>query len=99
MTSSSERLGQALSGLLARPAPEAGVSDVVAGIRPGVVAEPTTEEEVAAVLAFADREGLKVLVRGGGTQLGLGSPPRGGDILLSTACLATVLEHEPHDQT
>jgi glycolate oxidase FAD binding subunit len=64
-----------------------------------VVVEPATEEEVASVLAFADREGLKVLVRGGGTQLDCGLPPVGGDILLSTSRLDAVLEHEPHDQT
>jgi glycolate oxidase FAD binding subunit len=63
------------------------------------VVEPATEEEVATVLAFADREGLKVLVRGGGTQLTLGFPPTGGDILLGTGRLDKVLEHEPHDQT
>jgi glycolate oxidase FAD binding subunit len=63
------------------------------------VVEPTTEEEVAAVLAYADAEGLKVLVRGGGTQLGTGHPPTGGDILLSTRGLAKLVEHEPGDMT
>jgi glycolate dehydrogenase FAD-binding subunit len=99
MSISPKSLEQTLSGLLSYPAREASPDDSVAGVQPRVVVEPTTEEEVAAVLAFADREGLKVLVRGGGTQLGLGFPPTGGDILLSTARLNAVLEHEPHDQT
>ncbi len=77
----------------------AGADDAVAGVRPAIVAAPATEEEVAAVLAFADGEGLKVLVRGGGTQLGLGHRPSGGDILLDTASLDRVVEHEPGDMT
>jgi glycolate oxidase FAD binding subunit len=89
------RLG-ALVGGQARPA---GKADVVAGVRPRVVVEPASEAEVAAVLACANREGLKVLVRGGGTQLGVGFPPRGGDVLLSMTRLAAVAEHNPHDLT
>ncbi len=49
------------------------------------------------MLAFANTEGLHVLVRGGGTQLGLGSPPTGSDILLSTTRLNAIIEHVPHD--
>src|SRR6266571_520966 len=90
-----ETLG-ALVGDHVRPATE---SDLVAGVQPQFVVEPGTEEEVAKVLAFADREGLKVLVRGGGTQLNTGLPPAGGDVLLSTARLNTVVEHAPHDMT
>src|SRR5713101_7818092 len=82
-----ETLGT-LVGDHVRPAAE---SDSVAGVQPQFVVEPGTEEEVAKVLAFADREGLKVLVRGGGTQLNTGLPPAGGDVLLSTARHATRL--------
>src|SRR5215469_5461572 len=79
-----------------RPATE---SDTVAGVRPQFVVEPGSEEDVAKVLAFANREGLTVLVRGGGTQLNTGLPPVGGDLLLSTTRLNTVVEHAPHDMT
>jgi glycolate oxidase FAD binding subunit len=72
-------------------------SDAVAGVQPQLVVEPGNEEEVAAVLAFANREGLKVLVRGGGTQLNIGKPPTGGDLLLSMRRLNQVIEHAPHD--
>jgi len=94
-----QSLQAALTPLVAgklRPAREA---DVVAGVQPQVVVEPGTEEEVSAVLAFASREGLKVLPRGGGTQLTLGSAPTGGDIILSTARLNQLVEHAPHDMT
>ena len=74
-------------------------SDVVAGVQPYVVAAPGSEQEVASVLAYANREGLKVLVRGGGTQLNTGLPPRDGDILLSTRRLKQVVEYAPHDMT
>ena len=77
----------------------ATADDAVVGVQPKVVVEPTTEEEVAAVLSYADAEGLKVLVRGGGTQLRAGHPPTGGDILLSTRGLAKLVEHEPGDMT
>ena len=94
-----ETLGAALgerAGGTARPATAA---DAVAGVRPAVVVEPTNEDEVAAILAFADAEGLKVVIRGGGTQLGLGAPPTGADILLSTRGLDRLVEHEPGDMT
>src|SRR6266568_4886422 len=81
-----ETLG-ALVGDHVRPATE---SDLVAGVQPQFVVEPGKEEEIAKVLAFADREGLKVLVRGGGTQLNTGLPPAGGDVLLSTARLKLI---------
>lgn len=74
-------------------------TDTVADVRPQLVVEPGNEEEVSAVLAFADGEGLKVLVRGGGTQLNLGFPATGGDILLSTLRLNQLVEHAPHDMT
>src|SRR5260221_2566700 len=90
-----ETLG-ALVGDHVRPATE---SDLVAGVQPQFVVEPGKEEEIAKVLAFADREGLKVFVRGGGPQLNTGLPPTDGDVLLSMARLNTVVEHAPHDMT
>lgn len=87
---------QSLVGDRVRPATPA---DAVAGVQPRVAVEPEDEEEAAAILAFADGEGLKVLPRGGGTQLGTGFPPRGGDILLSLARLNRVVEHAPGDMT
>ncbi|MFL5661686.1 MAG: FAD-binding oxidoreductase [Ktedonobacteraceae bacterium] len=74
-------------------------SDIVAGVQPYVVVAPGSEQEVASVLAYANRERLKVLVRGGGTQLNTGLPPKDGDILLSTRRLNQVVEYAPHDMT
>jgi len=80
----------------ARPAEHA---DAVAGVQPQVVVAPGDEAAVAATLAFADGEGLKVVMRGGGTQLDLGAPPTSADILLDLTRLDQVIEHAPHDQT
>lgn len=96
---SAEALGTALDGLVGGRVRAADEADAVAGMQPAVVIEPASEEQVSAALAFADREGLKVLTRGGGTQLGLGNAPRGGDILLSTLGLEQVVEHTPADLT
>ena len=94
-----QSLAASLGALVGDRARPAGKADVVAGVRPRVVVEPASEDEVASVLACASREGLKVLVRGGGTQLAMGFPPRGGDVLLSMTRLAAVVEHNPHDLT
>jgi glycolate oxidase FAD binding subunit len=98
-TPSVETLQAALGALVGGRARPADASDAVAGVQPKVIVEPASEEEVAAVLAAANRDGLKVLVRGGGTQLGLGFPPEGGDILLSTTRLDRVVEYNPQDLT
>ena len=97
MSLSIQSLQSALEPLVGSQVRLAADEDRIAGVQPQVVVEPGNEEEVAAVLAFANREGLRVLIRGGGTQLGLGSPPTGGDILLSTTRLNAIVEHVPQD--
>src|SRR6266581_9162871 len=99
MKVSTQSLQETLGSLVGDRVRLAGVVDSVAGVQPYVVVEPASEQEVATVLAFADREELKVLIRGGGTQLNTGLPPTGGDVLLSMARLNTVVEHAPHDMT
>ncbi len=95
-----QSLQAALSPLVAGQLhPAHDIDDAVAGVQPQVVVEPGNEKEVSAILTFASREGLKVLPRGGGTQLTLGSAPTGGDIILSTARLNQLVEHAPHDMT
>ncbi len=94
-----QSLQAALSPLVKGKLHPAHETDAVAGVQPQVVVEPGSEEEVSAVLAFASREGLKVLPRGGGTQLTMGSAPTSGDIILSTARLNQLVEHAPHDMT
>jgi glycolate oxidase FAD binding subunit len=97
-THTPQSLQTSLSSLVSE-ARLATTADAVAGMQPYVVVEPTNEQEVASLLAYANHEGLKVLIRGGGTQLNTGLPPRNGDILLSTARLNQVVEYAPHDMT
>ena len=99
MNLSTQSLQAALESLIGawiRPAED---GDAIAGVRPQFIVEPGNEEEVASVLALADKEGLRVVIRGGGTQMALGSPPTGADIVLSTARLNQIVEHVPHDLT
>jgi glycolate oxidase FAD binding subunit len=74
-------------------------SDAVEGVAPRIVVEPASAEAVGAVLEWASREKLCVLVRGAGTKLGWGRPPRLLDVLISTARLNAVVAHRHGDLT
>jgi glycolate oxidase FAD binding subunit len=58
---------------------------------------PADGETLARALALLTEHGLTAVVRGGGTQLGLGNTPTSGDVLLSTERLAGVDEFDPQD--
>jgi glycolate oxidase FAD binding subunit len=74
-----------------------GAADEVDGLRPSLVAEPGTVEQVADVMNAASQGGLRVVVRGGGTKLGWGAPPSALDLVLATTRLDRVLEHAAGD--
>jgi glycolate oxidase FAD binding subunit len=76
---------------------EAAPADAVGGILPDAVVCPRDEAAVAAVCAAAHRDGLALVVRGGGTKLSWGRPPRRCDALLDTSRLRGVVEHAPGD--
>ncbi len=61
------------------------------------VARPGTTQEVAAILAFADKNGLKVVPQGGNTGLVGGQTPdaSGREILLSLSRLDKIREIDP----
>jgi glycolate oxidase FAD binding subunit len=71
----------------------------VDGVLPKLLCEPDSVEELAEVLKLADRNGLAVIPRGGGSRMGLGLPPRSADLLLSTCRLNRLVEYEPADLT
>lgn len=85
-----------VAGAIARTGKDA---DRIDGIRPRLVVEPSTPEEVAAVLAEASREGLTVVFRGGGTKRGWGRVPAQVDLLISMRGLARIIAHDPADLT
>ena len=76
---------------------EALPADSVGGVVPRMVVSPADESQVAAVLAAATADHLSVTPRGGGTKLDWGSPPRRCDIVLATARIAGIVDHEPAD--
>jgi glycolate oxidase FAD binding subunit len=71
----------------------------VDGHAPWVVVAPGDVDQVAAVLALAQREELAVTPWGGGTTMGMGHPPERLDIVLCLHRLNRMLEHEPADLT
>src|ERR1700687_2016064 len=77
----------------------AGTNDVVAGVQPGFVVEPGSEQELAKVLKLANAAGLAVIPRGGGTKLEWGNRPERADAILSPARLHRVIEHAWADLT
>lgn len=99
MSVTSHTIHDALTSLVGEHVRPADEHDTIAGVPAQFVVEPQDEQEVAAVLSFANQEGLKLSVRGGGTQLDMGTPPSGCDILLSMANMNQIIEHQPHDLT
>lgn len=72
---------------------------VVEGRTPELAVFPGSKEEVAAVLAMATESGVPVTPWGGGTRMGLGSPPARAGLVLGLGRLARLVEHEPGDLT
>lgn len=93
-------LHETAAALVGSGASRAGTpDDAVDGVVPRIFVEPATAEALAAVLDWASREKMRVLVRGGGTKLGWGRAPGEIDILLSTARLNAVVAHRHGDLT
>jgi len=59
---------------------------------------PATLAEAADALRRADRDRERVLFVGGGTELSLGAPPDGVEVVLATERLDRIVEHAPLDQ-
>jgi len=71
--------------------------DGVLGTPAHAIVAPETLDEAAAALRGAAERGQSVAFLGGGTELGLGYPPRRVDLLLKTTRLARIVEHAPFD--
>jgi glycolate oxidase FAD binding subunit len=71
----------------------------VDGLRPSAVVQPAEVAQVAEVIRFAAAEKLSVIPCGGGTKLGIGSPPARYDIALDLSRMNRVLAYDPHDLT
>jgi glycolate oxidase FAD binding subunit len=69
------------------------------GILPKAVVAPATYEETAAVLRYANENGLAVVPQGGRWFIGSGNMLRSYDIALSLTRLDQIVDHEPADMT
>ena len=99
VVSSEALLAEATSRSGAGTVRAAVAADTIDGVRPRLVATPTSPEGLAATLAWAAAERLQVLVRGGGTKLTWGAPVDRVDVVLSTTALASVVKHRHGDLT
>lgn len=71
--------------------------DVVDGVRPALVAHPTSTEETSQVLRAAAAHSLAVVPRGRGTKLTWGQPPARLDLLVDVSRMDQVIDHAPGD--
>ncbi len=71
----------------------------VEGLAPQAVAVPDSVEEVAEVVKVAAKNGLALVVRGGGTKMGLGNRPQRLDLVLSTSRLDTITDMDTANLT
>jgi glycolate oxidase FAD binding subunit len=71
----------------------------VDGLLPSKVMRPADAQDAARGLRQCDLVPAPVMVWGGGTQMRLGSVPRGYDIAFSTEGMTRLLEYEPADLT
>jgi glycolate oxidase FAD binding subunit len=76
---------------------EAAETDQVDGVRPELVARPTSTEDVAEVMKAAAAHGLAVVARGRGTKMTWGRPPSRADVLVDVSAMDQVLDHAAGD--
>jgi glycolate oxidase FAD binding subunit len=69
------------------------------GKHPSILCEPTSADEIAAILGVAHRERATVIPWGGGTRMSVGFPPRQADLVLRSSGLGGIVEYEPADLT
>ncbi|RKX69700.1 hypothetical protein DRP53_07415 [candidate division WOR-3 bacterium] len=62
---------------------------------PLLVVRPKTTGEISSIMAFANREGIPVVPRGGGTGLAGGAVPPEGSIVISTERMDRIMEIDP----
>lgn len=69
------------------------------GVEPAAVVLPTSVEQIAEIVRFANAEKLSLVAAGGFTQQTTGRTPERVDILLSTTRLAGIEHYDPGDLT
>ena len=86
-----------LAGLVGGQARAADDTDRIGNLPARVVAAPGSTEQAAALLAACATSDLAVGIRGQGTALDWGAPPRRLDVIIDTGRLDQVIEHVAGD--
>jgi len=73
--------------------------EAVGGVSPSLVATPQSEEAAASLVTWCGRENRAFIAQGGGTKMILGAVPKRCDLLISTAKLNTIHEHDEGNAT
>ena len=74
-----------------------GEDDSVDLVVPGLVARPTSTQQVSEVLRAAAAHSLTVVPRGRGTKMTWGMPPSSADVLVDLGAMDEVLDHQAGD--
>jgi glycolate oxidase FAD binding subunit len=69
----------------------------IQGVRPACICTPSSEKEASAAIRCAQSQHIPVVPMGGGTQQGIGRPPRDRFLALSTRRINALIHHEPGD--
>ena len=69
----------------------------VDGKKPNLTVFPKTTQEISEIMKVASSEHLAITPRGGGTKIGFGRVPDKVDVIVCTARLNRILEHEASD--
>jgi glycolate oxidase FAD binding subunit len=81
------------------PAVPASAEDCVCGRQPERVVEPDGQEQVAAILRWANENAVAVMPRGNGSKSGWGAQPSALDLVVWLRRMNRVLEHVSGDMT
>jgi glycolate oxidase FAD binding subunit len=72
---------------------------VIEGRTPEAAVFPGSVDEVGAVIAHAGEAGVPVVPWGGGSAMGVGTPPSRAGVVLGLGRMRALVEHEPGDLT
>jgi glycolate oxidase FAD binding subunit len=99
MTTLGNALATIVGGAHVTATPEVCAAFAMHGTVPGCVAAPGTLEELSGVMRLAHEHRAAVAAWGGGTQQRIGGAPPQLDLVIHTARLNRVIQHEPDDLT
>ena len=66
-------------------------------MNPRDIVRATSEADVVDAIRGANERREAIVIRGGGTRLGIGDPPSGYDLALDLSALHGIVEYEPDD--